>query len=49
MVNSTFGLAFPLLWNFEAAAEVLLEYDSGVPDDIEELDQTYSVRLGYTW
>ncbi len=49
VINSTFGLAFPLLWNFEAAAEVLLEYDSGVPDDVEELDQTYSVRLGYTW
>lgn len=49
VINSTFGLAFPLLWNFEAAAEVLWEYDSGAPDDIEELDQTYSVRLGYTW
>ncbi|MFV8818619.1 DUF481 domain-containing protein [Haliea sp. E17] len=49
VVNTTFGLAFPLLWNFEAAAEVLLEYDSGVPDTVDELDQTYSVRLGYTW
>ncbi len=49
VINSTFGLAFPLLWNFEAAAELLLEYDSGVPDDIEKLDQTYSMRLGYTW
>ncbi|TGD75798.1 DUF481 domain-containing protein [Mangrovimicrobium sediminis] len=49
VINTTFGLAFPLLWNFEAAAEVKLEYDSGAPEDIEELDQTYSLRLGYTW
>ena len=49
IVNSTFGLAFPLLWNFEAAAEVLFEYDSGAVDDVDDLDETYSFRVGYTW
>jgi hypothetical protein len=49
VVDTTFGLAFPLLWGLEAAAEVLLEYDSGAVDDVDELDQTYKVRLGYAW
>ena len=49
IVNTTFGLAFPLLWNLEAAAEVLLEYDSGAVEDVDDLDETYKIRLGYTW
>ncbi|MEH6515459.1 MAG: DUF481 domain-containing protein [Halioglobus sp.] len=49
ILNTTLGLAFPLLFNFEAAAEILLEYDSGAVADIEKLDQTYSIRIGYTW
>ncbi len=49
ILNTTFGLAFPLLFNIEAAAEVLIEYDSGVPADVEEVDQTYRFRIGYVW
>ena len=49
ILNTTFGLAFPLLFNFEAAAEVMLEYDSGAVENVDELDQTYSFRIGYTW
>ena len=49
IVNTTLGLAFPLLWNFEAAAELVLDYDSGAVDDVDELDQTYRFRLGYSW
>jgi hypothetical protein len=49
VVNSTFGLSFPLMWNIEAAAEVLLEYDSGAVEDVDELDQTYKLRVGYSW
>jgi hypothetical protein len=49
ILNTTFGLAFPLLFNLEAAAEVLIEYDSGAVDNVEELDETYSFRIGYTW
>ncbi|MBN7796988.1 DUF481 domain-containing protein [Parahaliea mediterranea] len=49
IMNTTFGLAFPLMFSIEAAAEVLIEYDSGVPADVEEVDQTYRFRLGYTW
>ena len=49
LVNTTIGLAFPLLWGFEAAAEVLLEYDAGAVEGVEKLDETYALRLGYTW
>ena len=49
IVNSTFGLSYPLLWSIEAAIEVLLEYDSGAVDDVDSLDQTYRFRVGYTW
>lgn len=49
ILNTTLGLAFPLLWSLEAAAEVVLDYDAGAVDDVDELDQTYRFRVGYTW
>mgnify|MGYP001827554468 FL=1 len=49
ILNTTFGLAFPLLFSLEGAAEVMLEYDSGAVEGVEELDQTYRFRIGYTW
>ena len=49
ILNTTFGLSFPLMWDLEAAAEMLFEYDSGAVMGVDDLDQTYKVRLGYTW
>ncbi len=49
ILDLTLGLAFPLLWSLEAAAEVVWEYDAGAVDDVKELDQTYRFRVGYTW
>jgi putative salt-induced outer membrane protein YdiY len=49
IVNTTIGLSFPLVWNLEAAAEMLWEYDSGAVDDIDDMDETFKFRLGYTW
>lgn len=49
IVNTTFGLGFPLLFGLEAAAEILLEYDSGAVEGVEELDETYNLRIGYSW
>jgi hypothetical protein len=40
IVNSAFGLSFPLLWRLEAAAELLFEYDSGAVYDMDYVDQT---------
>lgn len=49
ILNTRFGLSFPLLGAFEAAAEILYEYDTGAVEGIEELDETYNFRIGYTW
>ena len=49
VVDTTLGIAVPLIWNFEAAAEALLEYDSGAVQDVQETDQTYRLRIGYNW
>jgi putative salt-induced outer membrane protein YdiY len=49
IVNTSIGLAFPLLWGLEAAAEVFYEYDSGAVEQVDDLDETYKFRLGYTW
>ncbi len=49
VIDTTLGLGFPLLFNFQAAAEILWEYDSGAVDGVDELDQTYRVRIGYSW
>lgn len=49
VINNTFGLAFPLLWRVEGAAEVVLDYDSGAVEGVQKLDETYRLRVGYTW
>jgi len=49
ILNTTLGLSFPLLGDLEAAAEILLEYDSGAVGEVDEMDQTYQVRIGYVW
>lgn len=49
VLNTTFGLAFPLLYNIEAAAELVYNLNTGAVEGTEELDQTYRIRIGYTW
>lgn len=49
ILNLTTGLAFPLLLNIEAAAEIVLDYDSARPPEVDQLDQTYRFRVGYAW
>lgn len=49
IVDTAIGIAFPLMWNLEGAAEVFLEYDGSAEGDIDELDETYRIRVGYSW
>jgi hypothetical protein len=49
ILKTTLGLSFPLLDDLEASAEILLEYDSGAVEGIDEMDQTYKFRIGYVW
>ena len=55
IILTTSSSTRPLAWPFrscsalEGAAEILLEYDSGAVEGVEDLDQTYSLRIGYRW
>ena len=49
VLNTRVGLSVPLLRKVEVASEIKLEFDSSAPEGIEELDQTYKIRLGYRW
>ncbi|RLQ23421.1 DUF481 domain-containing protein [Seongchinamella sediminis] len=49
VIDTAVGLSFPLLWGLEAAAEILWEYDSGAVEGVEEMDETYRLRIGYRW
>jgi len=47
--NTTVGLAVPLFYNIEGAAEVTWDVNTGAVDGTEELDETYRLRIGYSW
>ena len=49
IIDTRIGLTIPLLMNVQAAAEYSLEYDSGAPEGIDEIDQSIKVRFGYRW
>jgi putative salt-induced outer membrane protein YdiY len=49
MVHTRIGITVPLLSKIALNAEVKLEYDTGAPAGIEELDQTFKFGLGYRW
>ena len=46
LIKTTAGLAFPLVFGFQAAAEVSVDYDGSLE---QEVDQKYSFRVGYAW
>ena len=49
VINTTLGIAFPLLKGIEGAAEITWDLNTGAVEGTEELDETYRLRLGYTW
>ena len=49
ILNTTVGLAFPLVLGLEASGEVTLNYDGGAAEGKNELDQVYKFRIGYAW
>ena len=49
VVNTTLGLSFPLMFDLQASAEIMWEYDSGAVENVDNLDETYRLRIGYTW
>ena len=43
------GFRFPIYAGIVATTEVLLEYDGGAPDGVDNTDTTYNLKLGYQW
>jgi hypothetical protein len=49
LVDTVIGLRFPLIAGLQTSFEIKLEYDGGAVGAVDELDQTYNFKLGYTW
>lgn len=49
ILKNTLGAAFPLVYGLEGSAEMTINYDGTAAEGSEELDQVYSLRLGYAW
>ena len=49
LLNTTLGIRFPLILGFETKLEAEWEYDGGAVEDVDELDETYNLRIGYSW
>jgi len=43
------GFRFPIYAGIVATTEVLLEYDGGASEGVDDTDTTYNVKLGYQW
>lgn len=49
ILNTTLGVSFPLLGQIQGSTELVLDYNSGAVAGTQELDQTYRIRIGYSW
>ncbi len=49
IINTVFGIRFPLIYGLQAAAEAKWEYDGGAVEDVDDTDETYKFKLGYAW
>jgi putative salt-induced outer membrane protein YdiY len=43
------GFRFPIYAGIVASTEVLVEYDGGAPEGVDDTDTTYNLKLGYQW
>lgn len=49
ILNTRIGIRLPLIYGFQTGFEAKYEYDGGVEDDVDDLDETYYFTLGYAW
>jgi len=49
VANTIVGISNPLMFGFQAGAEVKYEYDSGAVEGVDDMDETYNFKLGYSW
>jgi putative salt-induced outer membrane protein YdiY len=43
------GLRFPLAWGLVTSTEMQVEYDSGAAENKDDVDTTYTLKIGYQW
>jgi len=43
------GFRFPIYAGIVATTEILVEYDGGAPEGVDNTDTTYNLKLGYQW
>jgi len=49
VINTRIGLKMPVRPKITVNTQLKLEYDTGAPVDIEEMDTTFTIGLGYRW
>jgi len=49
ILNTTVGLRIPLTLSLEAGFEAKWEYDGGAVEDVDDLEETYNLFIGYAW
>jgi len=47
--NTWTGIRFPMILGIVATTEMKVEYNSGAADDADDIDTTYTLKLGYAW
>ena len=49
ILDTTLGLGFPFFFGLEAAAEFSIDYDGAAAAGKDAVDQSYNLRVGYSW
>lgn len=49
VINTRIGLKMPVRSKLTVNTQLKLEYDTGAPVDVEEMDTTFTIGLGYRW
>jgi hypothetical protein len=49
ILDTTVGFGFPFFFGLEAAAEFSIDYDGAAAVGKESVDQSYNLRVGYSW
>ena len=49
ILDTTIGFGFPFFFGLEAAAEFTVDYDGAAAEGKKAIDQSYNLRVGYSW
>lgn len=49
LLDTIIGIKLPILYGFQASVEAKFEYDGGAVVGVDDLDETYSFKIGYSW